>query len=341
MFCNKANCSNDDIFKVIGSSVDMSKGALNIDNREAAMLLSNLAEAYQASGDLSSYKRAVACHYGLPVADQDYAVVGQFETHGYLVIASLGIVSLQSRDAFISGRFLIGSTIYDVTSGVVAGGLASMAGSMAYREIKGWMSVYSCRSPNVATVQMSQASSSRLSERVASAAMMWQGATSMMAILKSAIPGYNGCFHIASVNGSPDSAEVSFYSYNPLVEVWPKFHDAPIATLSEGVSDVKMLIPDPNHKFIELVARDGTYRRFYIDAPLYSGLNAGDFVGRGDLLVENLYIEPMLKLGCADAVYELRLSGKLRHTNTILEVMHVNPCARYGEDFPDSVEVTL
>jgi hypothetical protein len=305
------------------------------------MLLSNLAEAYQASGDLSSYKRAVACHYGLPVADQDYAVVGQFETHGYLVIASLGIVSLQSRDAFISGRFLIGSTIYDVTSGVVAGGLASMAGSMAYREIKGWMSVYSCRSPNVATVQMSQASSSRLSERVASAAMMWQGATSMMAILKSAIPGYNGCFHIASVNGSPDSAEVSFYSYNPLVEVWPKFHDAPIATLSEGVSDVKMLIPDPNHKFIELVARDGTYRRFYIDAPLYSGLNAGDFVGRGDLLVENLYIEPMLKLGCADAVYELRLSGKLRHTNTILEVMHVNPCARYGEDFPDSVEVTL
>lgn len=356
LFCQDAKRINTDLYSVSGGPVGINSWQqVRVDNPTAAAIINSAGQAILGSGDLAMHQRCLAVQYRIPVADRDYVVVGQIETFGYS-IKGLTLVSNGQH----TGPVMIDKVLYKVASNVIVSVIGTQAmptdltGKQAHPFVAGRYDVVKYFNNDADWFQSLHVIDPYSGIGTAIAAIYdtcvvaSQGLVLPSGILE--VDGTKSVIHFVSQTISGDqlnktslssSTKLMCYKYDKSTDEYPLYHDMPFPAQNANDNSEHaigtMVFMMPRHKTLVMTDDNGVEVRYPIDSPLYSRLNPGDIVKKGDILCENVTVETSATMpGVGNAIC-FRYNSKVISDNCIFETVQVNQIAEYGKDYPDKV----
>lgn len=356
LYSESSDIIDKNLYSSYGTLVGISDPTrFNYDNVSGKAAINTLIKALQNSSNILEYQNALNVYYGLPIVPQDATVVGLYESYNYIInnIAgsniSLTIKPDSSLHNFIqigtilrisrTGQEITVTDIIDRAAGIIE---VSDVSQLQFGPIPDTLNIklinkYPIKTINATNILVLCNEDSDKIQHVID--IINDISNEYPEILLYGTRGwtinYDGIYHIISASTSSPS-ETQLNLYDPMNDLEPKYNDyIPSASTDMNIGFIHL--PWPTHKYLLLLLKDGTYYKAYIDSPLDTIYDTGDFLKQYDQICRNVTIMNNTILPKWNEFDGFKKNNSLDTNSSIVESVAVNHYAEFGSYFPSNI----
>ena len=312
-YCKETPVMEQYLYESYGNLVGMPDWhTYHHDNYTGKTAIVNLLSGVQDASSTASYWRAMNAYYGLPLAPMKSRISGLYESYSYLVTAVNGnqITLLKNSEdlhPFIQknsnlyvdgkGEVLVAS-IVNRTDGILTYSSSTVMievndlvnVKLANRfALKGISAEVSYPTPAPAYLIIYSLEGPAALQLVIDTINATTGKYPEIVIYgtENLTVNYNGIYHATSaIWQDPDASTVKITLYKKTDITEPLYNDY-IGTTNLLMPSGWVHMPWPTHKYLYLQMNNGDFYKAYIDTPLDTIYDSGDFVEQYEILLRN------------------------------------------------------
>lgn len=364
VYCRWTKAMEYMLFETFGSIVGIPDWQMyNYGNISGKTAINALLKSLQNPTNREDMERAVHVYYGLPIAPDYSEIIGLYESYGYTInyVGEGGeegwiqldikaesdlhpFVQVGSRLHIDGKRDLIISEIdpdRSLARVKVSDASQIVLGDECNLRLRNSFSINRvyAESAEASKIDIVSPEGGAAIQHIIDVVQAVSGGTRYPEIAVygtgEAAGNYDGIYHVTNTVTDGQIVTLSLYKkpdkgnalYNDCIK-------ASASNLRSGFVHV----PWPTHKYLLLQMKD-QYFKAYLDAPIDTLYDANDKVEKYQTMASNVAIVNNGMFDAWDEFDHFKLENKVHRENTMLQLVHSIPDARFGEYFPSSFVV--